>query len=160
MSWKLLAETYLASTKRKREIRVETESDYGKWVTGVDKEMEIFFNQAHELDLTESTDRRKLDKLVEKLASRLEHLRDNQDAHQAPSEVLVKLEKFIDYLNGLSEPHAASSRTSLKKDPWKEARRERERQEREKNEIKSVSEDRNEIADRIISLRNSLEGEK
>lgn len=156
MSWKSLVDTFLAGTKREREIEVENQSDYDKWLSELYSEIEVFVKRVNNLDLEESEERGKFYDFIGKFSTRLQDLRERSESSGAPATALIEMDELVEMLEDTSAPISVAV-ASLDNDPFKEARRERRRKEREQNKIERARDRRDEIANQIQQVTSALE---
>jgi len=158
MSWKSLVDTVLAGKKREKEIKVENQSDYDKWLSEFYSEIEVFVKRVNNLDLEESEERDKFYDFIGKFSTRLQNLRERSESSGAPTAALIEMDALVETLEDTSAPISVAV-ASLDNDPFKEPRRERRRKEREQNKIKRVRDRLDEIANQIQDITSALESE-
>ena len=156
MSWKSLVDTFLAGKKREKEIEVENQSDYDKWLSELYSEIEVFVKRVNNLDLEESEERGKFYDFIGKFSTRLQDLRERSESSGAPATALIEMDELVETLEDTSAPISVAV-ASLDNDPFKKARRERRRKKREQNKIERARERRDEIANQIQEVTSALE---
>lgn len=154
-----MANRILAGSKRKKEIEVENQSDYGRWLSELYSEIEVFVKRVNALDLEETEQRDKFYDFVGRLSDRLEDLRERSAASGAPAEALIQLEELIEELTeSSSKVHVSVA--YIGDDPFEKAKRNKKREELEQEKIEQLREKRDEIADQIQEVTSALdEGE-
>ena len=156
MPWNALANRILAGSKRKKEIKVENQSDYDQWLSELYSEIEVFVKRVNALKLDESEQRDKFYEFVSRFSDRLKDLRERSEASGAPADALIRLEELIEVMNeSSSKVHVSVA--YIGDDPFEKARREKKREEREQEKIERMREKRDEIADQIEEVTEVFE---
>ncbi|WP_313694262.1 hypothetical protein [Halorarum halobium] len=156
MAWNALADRILAGSKRKKEIEVENQSDYDRWLSELYSEIEVFVKRVSALDLEEAEQRDKFYEFVGRLSDRLENLRERSEASAAPAEALIRLEELIEVMNeSSSKVHVSVA--YIGDDPFEKAKREKKREKRRQEKIGQLREKRDEIADQIQEVTEAFE---
>lgn len=153
MPWNALADRILAGSKRKKEIEVENQTEYDKWVSELYSEIEVFVKRVNALDMEESGDRSKFYEFVKRFSDRLQDLRERSEASGASAEALIQLEKLVEVMNESSSSKIHISVDYIGgDDPFEKRNRERKKEERRQEKIEALREKRDEIASQIQEL--------
>jgi chromosome segregation ATPase len=145
----------LAGSTRKKEIEVENQSDYDRWLSELYSEIEVFVKRVNALNLEETEQRAKFYEFVGRFSERLEDLRERSEASGAPAEALIQLEELIEELTeSSSEVHVSVA--YIGDDPFEKARQEKKREERKQEKIEQLREKRDEIADKIQGVMSAV----
>lgn len=155
MPWNALANRILSGSKRQKEIEVENQSDYDRWLSELYSEIEVFVKRVNALDLEEAEQRDKFYEFVGRFSDRLRDLRERREASGAPAEALIRLEELIEELTeSSSKVHVSVA--YIGDDPFEKAKRETKRKEREQEKIVQLREKRDEIAEQIQKVNSAL----
>lgn len=158
MPWNALADRILVGSSRRKEIKVENQSEYDQWVSELYSEIEVFVKRVNALDLEESEDRSKFYAFAGRFSNRLQELRERSETAEAPAETLIQLEELIEQINESSSKVAVSV-AYLGDDPFEKARREMKRKKREQERAVRAREKRDEIAGKIGEFNDAFEGD-
>jgi len=160
MSWGAIVNQILAGSKRRRELAVESQSEYEQWISEIDSEIEVFVKRVNGLDLSESEDRDQFYDITEGLSDDLQELRERSESAAAPAELLIQLEELIEKTSE-TPTHIGATVAHLGNNPAEKARREiQEQKKHEKKEEKRTDEAREKrdaIAEEIQALTAAFE---
>jgi len=156
MPWNALADRILTGSKRKKEIEVENQSEYDKWVSELYSEIEVFVKRVNALDFEEAGDRDKFYDFVGRFSDRLQDLRERSEASGASAEALILLEELVEVMNESSSTVHVSV-AYIGDDPFEKRKRERKREERKQEKIEALRGKRDEIAGQIQELTSAFD---
>jgi DNA repair exonuclease SbcCD ATPase subunit len=159
MAWNALVERILAGSKREKEIEVENQSDYDRWLSELHSEIAVFVERVNALDLEEAEHRKKFYEFISRFSDRLKDLRERSEASAAPTEDLIRLEELIEVMNKSSSSKAHVSVSYLGDSPFEKAKHEEKKEKRRQERIAQLREKRDEIGDQIQEVSEAFEEE-